>query len=59
VRDILVKIVGIEFFCNHRDRPGSLALRDELPQEHWSYMDGRVVARAKAGCGCATAWPAS
>jgi uncharacterized protein YciI len=24
----------MEFFCYHRDRPGSLALR-----EHWSYMD--------------------
>lgn len=24
----------------HRDRPGSLALRDELLEAHWSYMDG-------------------
>lgn len=29
----------MEFFCYHRDRPGSLALRDELREEHWSYMD--------------------
>ncbi|GGX44243.1 YciI family protein [Streptomyces fructofermentans] len=29
----------MEFFCYHRDRPGSLALRDELLEEHWSYMD--------------------
>jgi uncharacterized protein YciI len=29
----------MEFFCYHRDRPGSAALRDELLQEHWSYMD--------------------
>jgi uncharacterized protein len=29
----------MEFFCYHRDRPGSIALRDELLQEHWSYMD--------------------
>ncbi|MGW6318128.1 YciI family protein [Streptomyces sp. NPDC055099] len=29
----------MEFFCYHRDRPGSLALREELTQEHWSYMD--------------------
>ena len=29
----------MEFFCFHRDRPGSLALRDELVEEHWSYMD--------------------
>ncbi|MGW3308604.1 YciI family protein [Streptomyces sp. NPDC001073] len=29
----------MEFLCYHRDRPGSLALRDELIEEHWSYMD--------------------
>jgi uncharacterized protein len=29
----------MEFFCYHQDRPGSLALRDELQEEHWSYMD--------------------
>jgi uncharacterized protein YciI len=29
----------MEFFCYHRDRPGSLALREELVEEHWSYMD--------------------
>jgi hypothetical protein len=29
----------MEFFCYHRDRPGSSALRHELLQEHWSYMD--------------------
>ncbi|MEV5383137.1 YciI family protein [Streptomyces sp. NPDC052721] len=29
----------MEFFCYHRDRPGSLPLRDELREEHWSYMD--------------------
>ena len=29
----------MEFFCYHRDRRGSSALRDELLQEHWSYMD--------------------
>ncbi|MFD7555598.1 YciI family protein [Streptomyces sp. NPDC059835] len=29
----------MEFLCYHRDRPGSLALRDELLEEHWSYMD--------------------
>jgi uncharacterized protein len=27
------------FFCYHRDRPGSVALREELREEHWSYMD--------------------
>ena len=30
---------GMEFFCYHRDRPGSADLRDELVEEHWSYMD--------------------
>jgi len=29
----------VEFLCYHRDRPGSAALRDELVEEHWSYMD--------------------
>ncbi|WP_217243165.1 YciI family protein [Streptomyces sp. AC555_RSS877] len=29
----------MEFFCYHRDRPGSLVLREELVEEHWSYMD--------------------
>lgn len=29
----------MEFFCYHRDRPGSLPLREKLGEEHWSYMD--------------------
>ncbi|MER5552253.1 YciI family protein [Streptomyces sp. NPDC002793] len=29
----------MEFLCYHRDRSGSLSLRDELLEEHWSYMD--------------------
>jgi uncharacterized protein YciI len=29
----------MEYLCYHRDRPGSVALREELLQEHWSYMD--------------------
>jgi uncharacterized protein len=29
----------MEFLCYHRDRPGSVALRDELLEDHWSYMD--------------------
>jgi uncharacterized protein YciI len=29
----------MEFFCYHRDRPGSVALRDELLEQHWAYMD--------------------
>ncbi|ANH92333.1 hypothetical protein A8713_15185 [Streptomyces sp. SAT1] len=38
----------MEYFCYHRDRPGSLALREELVEAHWSYMDGyadRMIAR--------------
>jgi|GEM_PF-385366 len=31
--------MGMGFFCYHRDRPGSMALRDDLLEEHWSYMD--------------------
>jgi len=29
----------MEFFCYHQDRPDSVALRNELVEEHWSYMD--------------------
>lgn len=29
----------MEFFCYHRDRPDSLTLRQELLEQHWSYMD--------------------
>ncbi|HVA75503.1 MAG TPA: YciI family protein [Acidimicrobiales bacterium] len=29
----------MEFLCYHRDRPGSVLLREELLEEHWSYMD--------------------
>ena len=38
----------MEFFCYHRDRPGSAALREELLEEQWSYMDrfaARMIAR--------------
>ncbi len=38
----------VKFFCYHRDRPGSAALRTELIEEHWSYMDGfaaELIAR--------------
>src|SRR5215468_11008986 len=44
----MVKTVGVEFFCYHRDRPGSVTLRDELLEEHWSYMDryqAQMIAR--------------
>jgi uncharacterized protein len=38
----------MEFFCYHRDRPGSVALREELLEKHWSYMDryaAQMIAR--------------
>ncbi|GIH71096.1 YciI family protein [Sphaerimonospora thailandensis] len=44
----MVGTLGMEFFCYHRDRPGSAALRDELREEHWSYMDryaAEMIAR--------------
>ena len=48
VTGVMVKTVGMEFFCYHRDRPGSMALREELLEEHWSYMDryqAEMIAR--------------
>lgn len=38
----------MEFFCYHRDRPGSEPLREELVEAHWSYMDrfeAELIAR--------------
>jgi hypothetical protein len=38
----------MEFFCFHRDRVGSMELRDELLEDHWSYMDryaAEMIAR--------------
>jgi uncharacterized protein YciI len=35
----MVNTGGVEFFCYHRDRPGSVTLREELLERHWSYMD--------------------
>ena len=43
-----MKTVGVEFFCYHRDRPGSVGLREELREQHWSYMDryqAEMIAR--------------
>jgi uncharacterized protein YciI len=43
-----VKICGMEFFCYHRDRHGSAALRGQLLEAHWSYMDryaAQMIAR--------------
>ena len=44
----VLSTVGMEFFCYHRDRVGSVELREELLEEHWSYMDryaAEMVAR--------------
>lgn len=41
----------MEFLCFHRDRPGSGALRDELIEDHWTYMDrytSELIARGPA-----------
>jgi uncharacterized protein len=38
----------VEYFFYCRDRPGSMALRSELVEEHWSFMDryaGAMIAR--------------
>jgi uncharacterized protein YciI len=38
----------MEFLCYHRDRTGSLALRQELGEAHWAYMDAyeaELIAR--------------
>jgi uncharacterized protein YciI len=39
----------MEFFCYHRDRAGSAALRDELLEAHWSYMDGYATTLIARG----------
>ena len=44
----MAETAGVEFFCYHRDRPGSMVLREELLAEHWSYMDryqAEMIAR--------------
>ena len=48
VTKVTVQTAGMEFFCYHRDRPGSVTLRDELLEQHWSYMDryqAQMIAR--------------
>jgi uncharacterized protein YciI len=48
VPSVVVKTAGMEFFCYHRDRPDSMTLRDELLEQHWSYMDryqAEMIAR--------------
>jgi hypothetical protein len=40
ITGLMVKTVAVESFCYHRDRPGSIALREKLREEQWSYMAG-------------------
>ncbi|MDR2983243.1 MAG: YciI family protein [Nocardiopsaceae bacterium] len=50
----MVKNVGVDFFCYHRNRPGSEGLRDELVEQHWSYMDRyheQMIARGPTFAG--------
>jgi uncharacterized protein len=42
-------MVAMEFFCYHRDRPAAANLRDELLEEHWSYMDNYAEAMIARG----------
>jgi hypothetical protein len=41
----------MEFFCYHRDRPGSVALREELLEQHWSCMDQYAAQMADVSPG--------
>ncbi|MFG3101481.1 YciI family protein [Streptomyces sp. NPDC048182] len=52
----------MEFFCYHRDRPGSMPLRDKLLEAHWSYMDGyaaEMIARGPTLAGLGDDDPAT
>lgn len=39
----------MEFFCYHQDRAGSAVLRDELLEDHWSYMDRYATSMIARG----------
>jgi uncharacterized protein len=39
----------VEYFFYCRDRPGSMALRSELTEEHWSFMDRYAEAMIARG----------
>ncbi|HEY3086442.1 MAG TPA: YciI family protein [Jatrophihabitantaceae bacterium] len=39
----------MDFFCYHRDRRGSAVLRNELLEQHWSYMDRYAAAMIARG----------
>jgi uncharacterized protein len=45
----------MEFFIYCRDRPGSGALRSELAEAHWAFMDryaDEMIARGPWGARC-------
>jgi hypothetical protein len=47
----------MEFFCYHRDRPGSMRLRTEMVEQHWAYMDrfaATMIARGPTFTGDGT-----
>jgi uncharacterized protein len=46
---VMVKNVSVEFFCYHRDLPGSVRLRENLVEQHWSYMDRYQVQMIARG----------
>ncbi|MGW0609977.1 YciI family protein [Streptomyces sp. NPDC002788] len=44
----------MDFFCYHRDRPGSLPLRRQSGEAHWAYMDryeAELIARGPTFAG--------
>jgi hypothetical protein len=48
VSGVMAQTVSVEFFCYYHDRCGSVALREELLEVHWSCMDryqAQMVAR--------------
>jgi uncharacterized protein YciI len=49
VRWRVVKTAKMEFFCYHQDRAGSAVLRDELLEDHWSYMDRYATSMIARG----------
>lgn len=39
----------MEFFCYHRDRLGSMSLRRQMVEQHWTYMDHFAAAMVARG----------
>jgi uncharacterized protein len=54
---LVSKAPGMEFFCYHRDRSGSMPLRSRMVEQHWSYMDrfaATMIARGPTFTGDGT-----